>query len=217
MTDFSYIKCKYIPKQEIWKSADELIRNNWNYGEVPVNIEYIVEAKIGLEIIPMQGLYEICGIDAFLKSDFSGIVIDNLKYNDERYDNRLRFSIAHEIGHYIMHNYVYSESNIQLSTPEEYYNFITNFPEKEYRSFEYQANQFAGRSLVPPHILEREVLNIYRKLEKSNAVHLIKKNPDYILDRATPGLCRPFGVSEDVIKRRVEEEKLWPPGIDVNH
>jgi len=211
--DFSIIKCKFIPKKEIWEKADELVKAHWNYGEVPVDVEYIIEGKIKLEIISMQGLYDICGIDAYLKSDFSGIVIDNAKYNDERYDNRLRFSIAHELGHYILHGYVYKENELTITTPKEYYDFITYFPEKEYRSFEYQANQFAGRLLVPPHILAEEVLKIYKALEESNLTHLLEDDQDYVLERSTPMLCKPFGVSEEVIKRRVEEEKLWPPNI----
>jgi Zn-dependent peptidase ImmA (M78 family) len=211
VSDFSNLKCIYIPKHEIWEKADEFIKVNWNYGEIPVNIEYIVEAKVNLGIIPIQGLYDICGIDAYLKSDFSGIVIDNTKYNDERFDNRLRFSIAHELGHFILHDYLYEENKINISTSKDYYKFITNFPEKEYKSFEYQANQFAGRLLVPPKRLAEEVKKIYQTLEESNAVHLLEDYQDYVLDRSTPRLCKPFGVSEDVIRRRILEENLWPP------
>ena len=114
-------------------------------------------------------------------------------------DNRLRFSIAHELGHYILHKYLYHENELTISNPKEYYDFITKFPEKEYRSFEYQANQFAGRLLVPRNILVNEVIKIYKTLEESNAIHLMEDYQDYILDRSTPKLCRPFGVSEDVI------------------
>ena len=211
MTDFSNIKCRFLLKNEIWNRADELVKAHWSYGETPVDIEHIVESKMGLEIIPLSGLSDICGIDAYLKSDFSGIVIDNSRYNDERYDSRLRFSIAHELGHYILHEYLYSDNNLNIGEPREYYNFITNFPEKEYRSFEYQANQFAGRLLVPRERLVTEVNNISSMLEENNGLHLLSVNPDYVLERATPLLCKPFGVSEDVIRRRVEEEELWPP------
>jgi len=209
--DLSQIKCRYIPKHEIWERADQFSGEYWNYVEIPVDVEYMAESRIGLEIIPVQGLYEICGIDAYLKSDFKGIVIDNAKYNDERYDNRLRFSLAHELGHYFLHAYLYQEYEIAISNPRDYYSFITDFPEREYRSFEYQANQFAGRLLVPHHKLAGEVMSIYKTLEDSSAVHLIEDYQDYTLERATPKLCKPFGVSEEVIKRRVEEEKLWPP------
>ncbi len=211
MIDFSNVKCRYLTKNEIWLKADDLIRTHWDFGVVPVDVEYIVEAKVGLEIIPLPGLTESCSVDAYLKSDFTGIVIDNTKYNDERYDNRLRFSIAHELGHYILHGYLYQDNGINIENPKEYYDFITHFPDKEYRSFEYQANQFAGRLLVPRQKLIEEVLNISNTLEENNLTHLLTDDPDFILERTTPRLCKPFGVSEDVIKRRVEEENLWPP------
>jgi hypothetical protein len=38
------------------------------------------------------------------------------------------------------------------------------------------------------------------------------KDPDAVLSRISPTLCKPFGVSTEVIETRVKREGLWPPG-----
>lgn len=76
------------------------------------------------------------------------VLFDIEQYMDVqcRYENRLRFSFAHEIGHYMLHGYIYE--TFEIDTPQEYLNFVMNFPENEYKSFEWQANEFAGSLLV---------------------------------------------------------------------
>jgi len=73
-----------------------------------VNVEHIIEHSLGLDIIPVHGIRKFEKIDAYLKSDRSAIVVDIEQYMDvqNRYENRLRFSFAHEIGHYVLHEYV---------------------------------------------------------------------------------------------------------------
>jgi len=41
----------------------------------------------------------------------------------------------------------------------------------------------------------------------------LKGDPYAVLSGITPRLARIFGVSSDVIERRVDREKLWPPDI----
>lgn len=48
-----------------------------------------------------------------------------------------------------------------------------------------------------------------------NKQELLQKDPDQMLDAASPTLCKPFGVSEAVIKRKVVKENLWPPKIHI--
>jgi Zn-dependent peptidase ImmA (M78 family) len=68
---------------------------------------------------------------------------------EDVYDNAIagvprdRFTIAHEIGHYIMH----SPDNIALARD----NKKDNLP--AYLDPEWQANTFAGELLAPPHII----------------------------------------------------------------
>jgi hypothetical protein len=50
-------------------------------------------------------------------------------------------------------------------------------------------------------------------LEENNLVPFLKMDPDAVLSRISPMLCKPFGVSTDVIERRVKREGLWPPKV----
>ncbi len=57
---------------------------------------------------------------------------------------RDRFTIAHEIGHYLMH----TPSRIELARKDNY----KELP--PYKCPEWQANTFAGELLAPPHIIK---------------------------------------------------------------
>ena len=59
------------------------------------------------------------------------------KENNERVQ---RFTIAHEIGHYILHQ-AYMNDNEPL--------YYQNLPKNEHRKLETQANMFAARLLMP--------------------------------------------------------------------
>ena len=59
--------------------------------------------------------------------------------------------------------------------------------------------------------LIKEVQNIYILIKHNNMQEYLDKYPKDILARVSLKLCRPFGVSTDVIIRRVEIENLWPP------
>lgn len=90
---------------------------------------------------------------------------------------------------------------------------MKEIPEKEYSSFEYQANEFAGKLLVPTDPLAKEFKKCLDLLQ-NELLDLLRKDPVAILAYISSTLCKPFGVSEQVISIRVEREGLWPPGLD---
>lgn len=104
---------------------------------LPVNIETIVEARLGLYPDPLHDLFSTTYMDAYLKMDLSGIVVDYGFYMNEKFANRIRFSFAHELGHYFLHKDLYSKIN--LISAQDWKYFIINIPEIEYRDFEWQA------------------------------------------------------------------------------
>ena len=83
----------------------------------------------------------------------------------------------------------------------------------EYRSFEYQANEFAGRLLVPREDLIHEIGKTVETLKCNNMLEYLKGDPYAVLSGISPQLAKPFGVSTDVIETRVKREDLWPPDI----
>ncbi len=106
-------------------------------------------------------------IAGFIDFSKSRIVV-----NKDDSPNRQRFTIAHELGHYIMHqDYVKDESK---------YNVLLRVPlrDKGYTSEEQEANCFAANLLVPKELLEK-----YKNIPNTIKASI-------------------FAVSEDVIKYR---------------
>lgn len=211
MVDYSRFKCQFLKQEEIKAAATRFREKYWAEGTLPVDVERIIEERLGLDIIPVHNIRQLIRIDAYLRADLTGITVDYHQYMDDqnRYASRLRFSFAHEVGHYVLHNHIFKE--FQFDTPDEYYQFVNEFPEKEYSWFEYQANEFAGSLLVPRERLKSELRKACSELKEKGLGYLLDEQPDLVLNTISPPLRKPFDVSDDVIVRRIEVEKLWPP------
>ena len=116
---------------------------------IPIQIEEIIELQLQLDIIPVPGLkdsFEKVGdIDAFISSDFRSITVD--EYIQEHRNSRYRFTLAHEIGHMLLHGYLYSQ--FKFNSIADWTAAIKEMPIEERSRVEWQADEFAGRLLVP--------------------------------------------------------------------
>jgi hypothetical protein len=209
--DYSEFKCRWIEPVSLWNIADEARIKYWPEASLPIDAEGIIEFRLKLDIEPIKNLLSAIDIDAYLKRDLSGIVVDYDCYMNDKFANRMRFSFAHELGHFFLHKELYLKFGV--ISPEDWKDFILNVPENEYRSFEWQANEFAGRLLVPYQELEAEMEKVGEILEENNLRTFLSKDPDAVLSRISPMLCKPFGVSTEVIEKRVKREGLWPPDV----
>ena len=114
--DYTKINVPFLSNLEIKNKADLFRRKFWN-DSVPIDMEDIVELKLEMEIIPLKSLQTLFGIDALITSDWRSIYIDYDRYVDERYQNRLRFSLAHEIGHFVLHKGIYNRTCLLYTSP----------------------------------------------------------------------------------------------------
>jgi hypothetical protein len=210
--DFSKFKCKWIDKNQLRELAEQRRQKYWPEGILPIDTVEIVELRLRFDVEPVLGLLSVLDMDAYLKTDLSGIVVDQDCYMQDKFANRLRFSLAHELGHYFLHSDIYS--SLSLNTPEEWKKFILNVPEAEYGNFEWQANEFAGRFLVPYDQLNLKVGESLEMIRQWDLIEYLQQDPDAVLSRVSPFLRKPFGVSEQVIALRVRRENLWPPKVD---
>ena len=205
-TDPRAFKAPYIDKQECWRKADEFREQHWTSGTIPVDVLSIAEFDLNLEIRTISRLKEDADIDALLLGDWKTLIVDRDQYLDDRYINRLRFSVAHELGHFVLHKTVYEQ--IPRGSPDEWISFMHAIPEKEYSFIEYQAYEFAGRLLVPFEDLESafedDLLEAERKgMPRANLT-------DALLEYLHGPLADRFAVSTGVIMRRLLRENLWP-------
>jgi len=209
--DYSQFRCKWISKSKIWEVAERVRNRYWPENSTPVDVESIIEFRLKMTIDVRKGLLSTIDMDAFLRLDLTGIIVDEDSYMQEKFASRLRFSFAHELGHYFLHRGTYAASDIKTS--QEWKEFILNVPDEEYRNFEWQANEFAGRFLVPRPRLEIEVDKVTEIILRKGWKKHLEKDPDAVLSRVSTSICKPFGVSSEASETRVRREGLWPPVI----
>ena len=191
------ISVPYKDHNYIKKEAEKFLQKYHPKDTYPIPIEDIIELQMGLDIIPIDGLHEIIDTDGFISADLTSISVEGYMYKNRA--GRYRFTLAHEIGHLVLHDNIYKQC--KFNKMDEWKEFIENFPEKEYSWLEWQANEFAGLVLVPSHHLKRRLSYHVKQLKA-----LKIENDDVILDRAIEFLSKDFIVSAEVIRRRLSRE-----------
>lgn len=144
------IMCEILRKLQ-GKNANELLKEYGMEERTPIEIEELLK-KIGIEIIPadFSGIEEKVG---YTPGEILGAtLITNedvtIFYRKESSDNRIRFTIAHELAHCCIHTDRLKETNIQLRQ-----NSNQN-PEEQ------AANIFAGELLIP----QKNLIKYYTEL-----------------------------------------------------
>lgn len=81
---------------------------------------------------------------------------------------RIRFSIAHEIGHYVLHKNLIAK--LRTSSYEAWKEMQQDLLEALWGRAEFQAREFAGRLLVPPSLLVQELKVLKPLIEQAKKV-----------------------------------------------
>lgn len=183
--------------------------------DVPVDIEMIVEERLGLEVIPIENLSRKCDLTAGLSQDLSSIYVDKAAMLEPRKLFNYRFSLAHEIGHLYVHrpffDWLARQGEMSI---EEWLVFVRRESELAVStSMESSANEFAGRLLVPRLRLEESLSEAIEKAREGGLDLLGASNrPSDQDDRDYLGtfLHRKFEVSAQVMAIRLQVEGLYP-------
>lgn len=204
------MKIDYLPDEEIHAWADDFRSQIAGNPIPPVDVIYIAEIELGLEIIPTPRLFSGIGMDAALAPDLQTVYVDEesyLKWEAGLHwiEKRLRFSFAHELGHRVLHADILRGSTFK--SLDDFKRWAGS-PEN-YRRAEYQADEFAGRLLVPIDILKEEYDRYQAEAEKFDANWRdIEGMREHIAKRIAPR----FGVNHQVIEVRFDREGIWPAG-----
>lgn len=122
----------------------EKILEEHNLSEPPIVPQNLVK-KLGLQIKFVKfinGLKEIAG---YLDIGDSAIYV-----NSKDCPNKQAFTIAHELGHWIMHK------EMLVENPDKHVALLRDPSKKlEYNTIEQEANCFAANLLVPKKMLDR--------------------------------------------------------------
>jgi len=199
--NFKDIAIPFLNNPAIKDKADAF-RNKYGKGTLPVDIETIIEIELNIDIIPYPGLQYLCDTDALISSDWKSIIVDNNHFSDNRHQNRLRFSFAHEIGHFILHKDIYKSFGIK--NIKDFEKLINDIPSNQYGYLEIQANKFASFLLAPREKLITERDKEIKKVGNLIASGKIKNRKEINSYLAVP-ISKVFGVSEEVIEIALNE------------
>ncbi|MCX6831830.1 MAG: ImmA/IrrE family metallo-endopeptidase [candidate division Zixibacteria bacterium] len=198
-------KAPYLPYDTIRKYALRFLNEFHPSASLPVPIEEIVEFKLKINIIPMPNMKRDFDLEGFLSKDFSSIYVDS--DTSERLEPRYRFTLAHEIGHMILHRDFYDA--VQYSSLTEWAQFQDTIDSDQYSWFETQAYDFAGLILVPEqHLFDEYKIEVERLREQSYTFS--KANFDTVNEYICIPLSKRFKVSQTVIRKRIYKDDLAP-------
>lgn len=186
----------HITATDVQRSASTFLADYHSSLELPIPIEDIVELKMQIALSVIPGIKDLIGVDSFISSDFQHIVVDEFSFT--KYVERTRFSLAHEIGHLILHKDWYEKYGPE--NLEDYLSFYDRIDPEQYKFMEIQAHTFAGLVLVPTEPLKDELAQRLGKVP-----HM--EQPE-ILAPIFQDLLNTFQVSGEVMLRRLQKEEI---------
>ncbi|MCC6124775.1 MAG: ImmA/IrrE family metallo-endopeptidase [Pirellulales bacterium] len=185
-------------------AAEDFISKYHPTRTIPLPIEKIVEFDFGIDIVPMPGLHRGFDIDSMITNDLREIRIEQAVFDS--YPGRYRFSLAHELGHRVLHQEVFAQ--IQFRSISEWKALMEEgIPLKEYSFLETQANSFAGLILAPQAELSRSFDKAIR-LAESQGLSL-RMESDTTREAIAFYISKEFEVSAEVIRRRLDRDRIW--------
>ncbi len=191
---------KFLAAKEIEDAAESFLKRHHPDRSLSIPIEEILDLKLGINIIPIPGLFNLHNIDAFLSSDLTDLYIDH-DHLEYRY-SRARYSLAHEAGHLVLHgDYLAGLKVDSLETWKE----IVLGKGTGHAMMETQANMFAGFLLMPQDHLARE----FEKVKAELKTHPFYSQAKFLLDDLTLApfvagkIGRIFNVSEEAAQYRL--------------
>ncbi len=182
-------------RNEIIEKQANIFREKFWDKSIPVEIEAIIDFKLDIQINPIKGMMSECGTDAFITPDWQFINVDYDRYMDERYKKRLRFSLAHEIGHFVLHKKIHKQFNITVI--KDIYKFYEELLERQYGRLETQANIFAEYLLIPKDKLIIERNKQLKQFEENDDFELEKIDKETLNSYLANPVSNIFGVSEE--------------------
>jgi len=183
---------------QIRRIAEDFLNKYHKKLSIPVPIEEIAELELQISLVTIPQMKSSFDIDGFINSTFDQITIDNDIFN--LFEERARFTIAHELGHWVLHSSIYSQFKIQ--TLEEYLRFQNSITAEDQKWLEIQANIFAACLLVPSSRLKEEFTLTLKKEKVPRGA-----GEEYFIPLIEQ-LPTKFKVSWAVMYRRMQKEGL---------
>ncbi len=204
------MRVPYVESEEIWRQADDFRASAELAGNdmPPIDVLYIVDVALRFDVIDIPNLFADIRMDAAIIPNERTIYVDReaiegWERRDRWVEKRLRFSVAHELGHYVMH-----EEYLRDIRFANFHQFKRSMRDHRLTNrIEDQADEFAGRFLVPPDILRAEYDQFRQRMATADPCwHEIEGMRTHVARHIAPR----FGVNHQVIETRFAHERIWP-------
>jgi hypothetical protein len=188
--------------QQIAEAAERCLAQTHPASTIPVPIEDMIDVGYRIDLVPTPNLEARFSTVAYITRDLREIRVDDFVFNRQPY--RLRFSIAHELGHLVLHRNIYTQ--MTFTTPDEWKTAMESLGQAEYKRLESQADRFAGLLLVPPAQFRDQFEQVTIALAQARTTfkNLSEQSQDY----AVKALAKTFDVSSGAIWFRLRDERL---------
>jgi Zn-dependent peptidase ImmA (M78 family) len=203
------VRVPYLSYEEIGKISREFLSNHGYDRQIPIDVEALLEFVLDVAIIPTPGFQQNHSVEGSLSLDMRTIFVDEYVYR--AVENRFRFTLAHELGHILLHRSIFKD--MKVDSVLEWKRAYKTIDEGVYSTLEKQAYDFAGLILVPSEDLQLRFMRMVSENKanfaqaKSKGIS-IEKTLDFFKANAIYRLARMFKVSPDVLERRIDKDDL---------
>jgi Zn-dependent peptidase ImmA (M78 family) len=203
----SDITAPILSYDDINKHAEDFLQEHKRNEILPVDIEAIAEFDLNLNIFPFPNLQVTFDVEGFISGDLDVIYVDEFIYYQR--PARYRFTLAHEIGHYVFHSDLIASFHPQ--SVADWSKFVLGIDEETYGWLEWQAYSFAAAVLVPRVSLKQnfceELQLLQPKIDFIRSKGLsVESSQDYIVNAIAARLIGIYDVSADVLNKRISKE-----------
>jgi Zn-dependent peptidase ImmA (M78 family) len=147
------IQVPYIETHDIYLEAGVILDESYPINiPIPIPIEQIIENTFKIELEFEEMDKSILGVSEI---DKNKIWINETLLGKEN-EYQMRFTMAHELGHFVLHSKYVNYLKQQTFFQKE----ICDFYQRNHSRLERQANIFAANILMPPHLFIEKFIGI---------------------------------------------------------
>lgn len=171
----------------------------------PLDVEEIAEFDLGMEIRLVPGLLEEIDSPAQIApgSGHPIIIVDADQYRQQT--SFYRYSVAHEIGHYVLHREWLEKVWHIVDSTQSWKMAVLNRSEDDYKWIEGQAEEFASYLLAPEPVFEPFISEQIASLAQ---ITTSLQSEDVLPYLANP-VAEFFGVSNAAAQARIRKSPQW--------
>lgn len=164
--------------------AKTFIEKYHNKNDIQVDIEYIIEEKLGWSIVGINSLIENHCIEAYVTKGKT-IYIDS--YLMDCKERKYRFTLSEEVAHFMLHRDLYAN----CKNLEEHLEIYDNITTSDYWRMDRNAKYLASAIIMPAEPFEKQALSRYKRIDRKRY-----RTNEAVLYRVALDLSNDFNVSD---------------------